>query len=176
MMHGRDHRPGGTDPIPGGTSLPACFVDGPLVTLSTWTPNVYTAVTWDLFETNDASSFAMPGSGGSSTVRHLTGGVFSATFAASFQPFTFPAAPGLFIYTIATLGHAREDVEFSINHTNAAWAEGNTNASGRAAPLLQSLFNYGFADDIVVNTAWTGSGTITFTPRMYVYRIGDHLV
>lgn len=156
-------------------SLPACFVDGPSLTLNTWVPNNYTAVPWNLFQTNDPTTFAFPGSGGSTTVRHLTKGLYRAVFIPQFQGFNFPVAPGLFIYTIVGFGGTRDPTEFSINHTNAAWAEGNTNASGRDAPHVDELYNLAGAGDFKVDAAWTGAGSITFTPRMFVYRVGDRL-
>lgn len=160
----------------GTSSLPAAFVNtNSTVTLNTWTVNTYTAISWDALRTNDASTFQLPGSGGNTTVAHLTGGLYAAVFIPSFSGFNFPVGPGLFIYTIVGSGGTRSSTEFSINHTNAAWAEGNTNATGHDAPYNTNLFNFANPGDILVDTAWTGAGSITFTPRMYLYRIGDHL-
>jgi hypothetical protein len=159
-------------------SLPTCFLDQTNgFTLNTWTPNVYTPVTWQLFNKNEATTFAWPGSGGNSTVAILRSGVYRCAYEYMITGFNFPVAPGFVLskVTVAVAGATTE--ELALNHTTAALWEGNPNVGQKWSPIGERLFNFPNPGDLQLDMANTRAGSVTIsTTVMFIYRVGDPVV
>lgn len=98
-IHGRDHLPGGPDPIPGltdggGSGLPYATIDigSPASFADTGYSLTAISMSSATFSTNDASVFDYTTVGGVTTIRGLVAGTYMAFGAAKGELFSPPAA------------------------------------------------------------------------------------